>query len=434
MHHAATRSFENIYRGIKYTIGSNLFIERHRGDENAFTRQRIFTFQRLVMLLLNQLKGSLQAELDYFFQIFLPGALQRHATAAALSKARKKLKHTSFIELNEQALTSFYADFPLQKRWHGLRLLAVDGSRVELPNDPEISAKFGIHSTSGRPMGVLSTLYDLEHRLWLDGQLVPANTAEREVAKEHLAKTAPDDLLLYDRGYPSFWFFALHQQAERHFCMRLQRSLFPNSDSFFEANEPERIVQIAPTKPRRRQCRQHDAPTVPITLRLIRVVLDSGTVEVLATSLLDAKRYPAELFAGLYQKRWGIEEGYKHLKIHAELQNWSGRQMHTVLQDLHAKMLTLNLAAMHELVAQAKLEEITRNRQHSYQVNRAMGLSFLKGNLVRILTEVRPLAWIQRITDAMANHSNAIRPNRKFERKLRPGVGVRVKPAYKSSL
>lgn len=78
-------------------------------------------------------------------------------------------------------------------------------------------------------------------------------------------------------------------------------------------------------------------------LRLIRVELGSGEVEVLATSLLDSELYPTELFAELYHERWGHEEGYKHLKIHAELQNWTGKQLHTVFQDLHAKLLTLNL-------------------------------------------------------------------------------------------
>lgn len=383
------------------------------------------------MLLLNQLTGSLQAELGRFSQIFMPGSFQRIATAAALSKARKKLKYTAFIELNDSALKIFYDDFPLQKQWYGLRLLAVDGSRVELPNDPEIAATFGVNNTSGHPMGLLSTLYDLNHHLWLHGELVPITTAEREVAKGHLVKTDPNDLLIYDRGYPAFWFFALHQQAKRHFCMRMQRSMFPCIDRFFDSDDLERIVQLSPSKQSCRQCRQHDAPTAPITVRLVRVILASGAVEVLVTSLLDTERYPAKDFAGLYQKRWNHEEGYKQLKIHTELQNWSGKQLHTVLQDLYAKMLTLNLAAMHELVAQVKLEENTRNRRRPYQVNRAMGLSFLKDNLVRTLTAVNPRDWIQRITDAMASHCNAIRPNRKFLRRLRPGTGVRVRPAYK---
>lgn len=383
------------------------------------------------MFLLNQLTGSLQIELDRFFRVLgLADWLQRYVTAAALSKARKKLKYTAFIELNDKALSIFYADFPDQERWQGMRLLAVDGSRVELPRDHETEAKFGVHETSGHPMGLLSTLCDVNHRLWLHAELLPLNTPEREAAKLHLDKTTPDDLLLYDRGYPSFWFFALHQQAGRHFCMRLQRKLFPCTDAFFDAEEAERIVHIQPTKARRRQCHQHGASVSPISLRLVRVVLDSGVVEVLATSLLDAGRFPADLFAGLYRKRWGHEECYKQLKIHAELQNWSGKQLDTLLQDLYAKMLTLNLASMQQLAAQRELDKKELKRRS--QVNRFQALARMKDTIIKILTDANPHAWIRRLTAAMTRQSNAVRTDRRFSRKLRPGTSVRVRPAYKT--
>lgn len=43
-----------------------------------------------------------------------------------------------------------------------------------------------------------------------------------------------------------------------------------------------------------------------LTLRLIKVVLSTGQIEVLATSLIDARASPASAFAGLYHARWHI--------------------------------------------------------------------------------------------------------------------------------
>lgn len=385
------------------------------------------------MLLLNQLKGSLQDELDQFFQTL--GLVQwgkRMLTAAALSKAKKKLKASAFVELNENALNIFYEEFPIQKQWHGFRLLAVDGSKIELPCDPEIEKKFDLHESSGRPMGLLSTLYDLNNRLWLHTELATLTIGEREVAVEHLKKTKKDDLILYDRGYPSFWFFAFHRDLGRHFCMRLQRSLFKETDDFFDSGQTDQIVQIEASKKRRGQCRFHGVSFCPMVLRLIRVELSSGEVEVLATSLLDSELYPTELFAELYHERWGHEEGYKHLKIHAELQNWTGKQLHTVFQDIHAKLLTLNLTAMQETVAQVLVDQKTEKRKHRYQVNHAQALSRMKDVIVWILSSpVNSLSWLQRLTEAMADNINAVREGRTFERKYRPGVGERVRPAYK---
>jgi hypothetical protein len=67
--------------------------------------------------------------------------------------------------------------------------------------------------------------------------------------------------------------------------------------------------------------------------------------EVLITNLVDRKRYPAQEFKRLYHLRWGVEEFYKRLKHHQEIENISGKSVLVVLQDFHAKILAGNFAA-----------------------------------------------------------------------------------------
>ena len=45
----------------------------------------------------------------------------------------------------------------------------------------------------------------------------------------------------------------------------------------------------------------------PLRLRLIRVELESGEIEVLITSLTDEQKFPYEIFMDLYHKRWLVE-------------------------------------------------------------------------------------------------------------------------------
>ena len=52
------------------------------------------------------------------------------------------------------------------------------------------------------------------------------------LAGEHLAATWDNDLLLYDRGYPAFWLFALHDQEQRHFCARMSLDVFREVTAF----------------------------------------------------------------------------------------------------------------------------------------------------------------------------------------------------------
>ena len=89
--------------------------------------------------------------------------------------------------------------------------------------------------------------------------------------------------------------------------------------------------------------------TEAIKIRLIKVPLDNGEMEALATSLLDAVRYPQEAFKSLYTLRWAVKE--ENEKLWLEFENFSGKSVESVYQDLYAKRfvklrtLRLNLAS-----------------------------------------------------------------------------------------
>ena len=63
-------------------------------------------------------------------------------TSSAFGKARKKYSETAFIELLQGVTKRFYRDRNL-KRWSGLRVLAVDGSKYLLPNTKHLYNTFG---------------------------------------------------------------------------------------------------------------------------------------------------------------------------------------------------------------------------------------------------------------------------------------------------
>ena len=99
----------------------------------------------------------------------------------------------------------------------GLRVLAVDGSTGRLPDFLAIEEYFGKPSGSGVPLARFSRLFDVLNDQILHADMVPYATGERELAAEYLLYSSPDDLFLYDRGYPAFWLFAFHAQEQRHY-------------------------------------------------------------------------------------------------------------------------------------------------------------------------------------------------------------------------
>ena len=195
-----------MFTHLKKIIHSPSFIERHKTSPQDFTRKRVFSFPTLLFFLLNLVKNPLQTELDSYFQIRSKALLPvRLVSKAAFCKARKKFSYKAFCELNLQLL-HFFQSFFSPLTWQGFRLLAFDGSTLHVPNNPDTYAHFG--GQPNCPMARISQCYDLLNRFSLDVTINPYSVDERELALAHGSILTSNDLILMDRGYPAFWFFA----------------------------------------------------------------------------------------------------------------------------------------------------------------------------------------------------------------------------------
>jgi hypothetical protein len=77
--------------------------------------------------LLNLRKGANQDELDRFFEVVCEQPLADSVSKSALTQARAKLRPEAFSELSNVLVDEAMGRLPL-RRWHGFRLLAMDGS------------------------------------------------------------------------------------------------------------------------------------------------------------------------------------------------------------------------------------------------------------------------------------------------------------------
>jgi hypothetical protein len=131
-----------------------------------------------------------------------------------------------------------------------------------------------------------------------------------------------------------------------------------------------------------RRCRKDGLSTESIKLRLVRVDLSTATTEILITSLIDEATFPTSIFADLYQQRWDVEEDYKVMKSRLNIENFSGVSVEAVLQDIHTKTLTKNLAS----IAIIEANKVKSNvRKYKYKINVSHALGQLKDNVVRLL-------------------------------------------------
>ena len=368
---------------------------------------------------------SYKDELDRYFQTVLQKEVpKRILYKGSLSKARAKLSYTAFVELNDHLARSFYESFK-HETWFGFNLLAVDGTTLRVPEEHEISNHFGVwNSTKGQtpcPKARASQMFDVLNKITVDALIRPKSQGERELASLHFLKLMPQDLILLDRGYPAHWLFKLVLSMDANFCARISYKRWRVVKKFYLSGKKEQIVKIKTSPQSARQCRELGLDTNSIKVRMIRVELESGETEILVTSLTDMQKLPYELFSDLYHSRWPVEEDYKTLKYRLEVENFSGKTMHSVYQDFHAKVFSKNLASVIASTTKNEIAKKSEPLMYVHQINFAQALSKMKNTIVLLFKRSIDIVaeLVKDLRTIFIQTSEAVRPNRKFPRNHR---------------
>lgn len=407
---------------LKSVVNAPAFRERHRQSQQDFSRERCLSFATVVMFLLNMIKRALQDELDEFFKLLEAGQVARRVvTKSAFSQARQKLNYTAFVELNQEQVSYFYQHFEPQ-RWQGLRLLAMDGSMVTLPNTAAICAHFGVWRPAAGgecPKARVSQLFDVLNKVTLEAVIAPKAQGERSLAAQHCQQLGSNDLVLIDRGYPAFWLFVTIVSRQAHFCARMSLTEWQVVRQFVASGQKEQIVWLKPGYQARQACQRRHLPTQPLQVRLVRIDLDNGELIVLATSLLDTVAWPYVLFQDLSLQRWPIETDYRHMKIRLEVENWTGLTVSAIYQDFHASVFTKNLTAILAQPTQQLIAQQSSTQKYTYQINMANLFSKMKDTILLLFQAANPLPLLQLLWHQMTHTLEPVRPNRSFPRKKR---------------
>lgn len=391
------------------------------------------------MFLINLIKDSLQTELDNFYKTWFHLELPiSKVTKSAFSQARKKLSHKAFIELDKDQICYFYQNCNYNK-WHGHRLVAIDGSTVRLPNSDKIVKEFGIADTSetGIPIMLarLSQAYDMLNHITIDAKLSNYHTGEHKLAEDHVNCLETGDISLFDRNYASFWMFSLLISKKIHFCARLKAGSWKIAKQLVDSGNMEIITEIYSSKASKKKCKELGLPIKPLKLRCVAVVLDSGETEVLITDLMDSHKYPFGIFKELYHLRWFVEESYKQMKSRTEIENFSGKSPLAVRQDFFAKLFTANLTAILAFSVHQKIKQQTKHRQKQYQLNWTQALSRMKNSVILLFIrgKEKVTEYIDQLLDLFIANIEIVRPGRKNVRNFRKSKRIYPMP-YKTPL
>lgn len=98
---------------IRERLNSTAFINKHQRKSKDFTRNCFFCFRTTCVMLLQKTLKSVQLHihsLAHALEVHQLKSVETTVTAAAWTRARAKLKHSAFIELNKEILLrQFYS-------------------------------------------------------------------------------------------------------------------------------------------------------------------------------------------------------------------------------------------------------------------------------------------------------------------------------------
>lgn len=332
-------------------------------------------------------------------------------SAQAFSAARRKIPAEFVREILVAAAHEFDADFAERLRWRGRRLLAVDGARRFTRRSAELERVFGSKAGGHYPQMLICTLYDVVAEVPIDAVVGSgASSSERAHLMTLCRSVRPSDVVVLDRGFPSFDVFANILAAEADFVVRMRKARgFKAAADFAASGKSEAVVTLT-----RRSGAQAPDAVREITVRLIRVERRGGEPWILATSL-PADEFPAECIADAYTRRWRIEEFYGQLVAdYCDQAFFHSKSADGVRQEVFAQLLFVVITRA-TMAAVAKTSGI----EYSHLSRKGATLATADG-LIRLLRTGDPERYpdfLRRLLRRVARALERPRPGRSAPRR-----------------
>ena len=180
------QALREAFRMVRDLVFSDQFKDTHRMNNQAFTRKRKLGFPDLALVILKGAKHGIHTAIQ---EIKLDDQFDLDSYSdAAFSKARRKINYTAFEELSNNVAQMLCEKADGLMRFHGYRVWAVDGTKVNLPTNPQTLDEFGSENFSCGPVaqGLASCLYDTLNSVVLDACLDRHDANERKLALRHI--------------------------------------------------------------------------------------------------------------------------------------------------------------------------------------------------------------------------------------------------------
>lgn len=363
-----------------------------------FSRTRKLGFEFLIRFLLFMESGSLKKELLDCFQCSVDTP-----SASAFSQQREKLLPEALPFL----LSEFNSLFPFQKNYHGYRLLACDGSDLNIARNPKDADTYfqNFPTDKGFNQIHLNALYDLCEKRYVDAVVQPARKENESLAMTQMIDRYTGQektIFIADRGYETYNIFAHIQEKGMYYLIRVKDGGTCSMTGSFDLPQKAEFdcpVQIILTHKHTKEIKANpkkykflskrspfdhldsqDRMFYPLTFRVVRFAISKNSYECILTNL-PQEEFPMEEIKKIYAMRWGIETSFRELKYAIGLSCFHSKKVEYIVQEIYARLILYNyceIITMHVVIHQ-------KDTKHVYQMNYTIAIHicryFLRNNI-----------------------------------------------------
>lgn len=269
-------------------------------------------------------------------------------------------------------------------------LIAIDGSKAEVPNSKDNREAFGNSGNQRSGKGPVRTLvsgtYDILNHFYLDIEIEHISISEIELAKRNLKQVRKIGirkpvLTVFDRGYPSLEFIDFLETEGIHYLIRL------SSNDYMEE---------------RKQMQKKGKTLV----RISKSTFFSGDELVLMIVLPDT--ITAEELVDLYYQRMKFE-------------SVTGKATRYVYQDFEAQVLVYNLVQDIRNSADEETAASGRENRNKYPMhtNENVVIGLFKETMLKILLEPEEKKRIKKLGELQEEMERYVLPIRELPGKER---------------
>jgi hypothetical protein len=346
-------------------------------------------------------------------------------TEEAFVSARKLMPLSFWTALIVVLTDAFETDHHDAVCFQGFRLLALDGTCINLPKSQALADHFGT-AKNGRYKGpAQARMVMLQQplvRLPWRYELVPLAEGERTVAARLLGSLHTKDLVLMDQGFWSYGLFWQIQNRKAFFAIRLDPGVKPRTVR--ELGTDDRIVRWAPSDPRWRK----EGLPEEIELRVLPYQIKGFRPSAIVTNVLDAEAITREqwiglaagneaghvLEGGLYHRRWEIETTFKELKVIQGMENGlRSRTREGIAYEIagHVVLYLLTRWLMVEAAEAAGVSPLSLSFTEALRELKRLETLLILSRVEHVVKVLLP-----RLLAAIASHKVIPRPGRSYPR------------------